>query len=67
MPLSADTRPHFTTIGKFVASLNREILQLFLEALIVIFTGSEGCRVLLAVRKVYEVLRNGWGYLKLPR
>jgi hypothetical protein len=33
--LSADTRPHFTTIAKFVASLNREIVQLFLEVLMV--------------------------------
>ena len=35
MALSADTRPHFTTIAKFVASLNREILQLFVEVLMV--------------------------------
>jgi transposase len=35
MALSADTRPHFTTIADFIASLDREILQLFLEVLMI--------------------------------
>jgi transposase len=35
MALSADTRPHFTTIAKFISSLGQEILQLFLEVLMV--------------------------------
>jgi transposase len=35
MALSAHTRPHFTTIADFVASLDREIFQLFLEVLMV--------------------------------
>jgi len=35
MALSADTRPHFTTIAEFVSSMDREIVQLFLEVLLV--------------------------------
>ena len=35
MALSADTRPHFTTIAKFISSLDQEILRLFLEVLMV--------------------------------
>jgi len=35
MALSADTRPHFTTIADFIASLDREVLQLFLEVLMI--------------------------------
>jgi transposase len=35
MALSADTRPHFTTIADFVSSIDREIVKLFLEVLLV--------------------------------
>lgn len=35
MALSADTRPHFTTIADFIASLDREIIPLFLEVLMI--------------------------------
>ena len=35
MALSADTQPHFTTIADFIASLDREILRLFLEVLMI--------------------------------
>jgi transposase len=35
MALSADTRPHFTTIADFIASLDKEIVKLFLEVLLV--------------------------------
>jgi transposase len=35
MALSADTRPHFTTIADFIASLDREIIYLFLEVLMI--------------------------------
>lgn len=35
MALSADTRPHFTTIADFIASLDREIIHLFLEVLMI--------------------------------
>ncbi|MFZ5985983.1 MAG: IS1182 family transposase [Bacillota bacterium] len=33
MALSADTRPHFTTIADFISSADREIIRLFLEVL----------------------------------
>jgi transposase len=33
MALSADTRPHFTTIADFIASTDQEIIRLFLEVL----------------------------------
>ncbi len=35
MALSADTRPHFTTIADFISSMDREISQLFLQVLLV--------------------------------
>lgn len=35
MALSADTRPHFTTIADFVSSIDKEIIKLFLEVLLV--------------------------------
>jgi len=34
MALSADTRPHFTTIADFISSADREIIRLFLEVLL---------------------------------
>ena len=34
MALSADTRPHFTTIADFISTLDQEIIKLFLEVLI---------------------------------
>jgi transposase len=33
MALSADTRPHFTTIAEFISSTDREIIRLFLKVL----------------------------------
>ena len=35
MALSADTRPHFTTIADFVSSIDKEVIRLFLEVLLV--------------------------------
>jgi transposase len=35
MALSADTRPHFTTIADFVSSIDNEIVKLFQEVLLV--------------------------------
>ena len=35
MALSADTRPHFTTIADFISSLGEEIIGLFLEVLMI--------------------------------
>ncbi len=35
MALSADTRPHFTTIADFISSMDKEIVRLFLEVLLV--------------------------------
>jgi transposase len=35
MALSADTRPHFTTIADFVATMDKEIVQLFRDVLLV--------------------------------
>jgi transposase len=35
MALSADTRPHFTTIADFISSMDKEIVKLFLEVLLV--------------------------------
>ncbi|HME45627.1 MAG TPA: transposase [Syntrophorhabdales bacterium] len=35
MALSCDTRPHFTTIADFIATLDTEIISLFLEVLLV--------------------------------
>lgn len=35
MALSADTRPHFTTIADFISTLDKEIIKLFLEVLLV--------------------------------
>ncbi len=35
MALSADSRPHFTTIADFISSMEREIAGLFLEVLLV--------------------------------
>jgi transposase len=35
MALSADTRPHFTTIADFISILDQEIIQLFLEVLLI--------------------------------
>ena len=35
MALSADTRPHFTTIADFVSSMDKEIVHLFLQVLLV--------------------------------
>jgi transposase len=35
MALSADTRPHFTTIAEFIFSMGKEIVKLFLEMLMV--------------------------------
>ncbi len=35
MALSADTRPHFTTIADFISTLGQEIVQLFLEVLLI--------------------------------
>jgi transposase len=34
MALSADTRPHFTTIADFISSTNQEIINLFLKVLL---------------------------------
>ncbi|MDH4230817.1 MAG: IS1182 family transposase [Nitrospirota bacterium] len=34
MALSADTRPHFTTIADFISSADQEIIRLFLEVLL---------------------------------
>jgi len=34
MALSADTRPHFTTIAEFISSSDKEIIRLFLEVLL---------------------------------
>ena len=31
MALSADTRPHFTTIADFTSSMDKEIIYLFLD------------------------------------
>jgi transposase len=35
MALSADTQPHFTTIADFIATLDQEIMKLFLQILLV--------------------------------
>ena len=35
MALSADTRPHFTTIADFISSMEKEIVHLFLQVLLV--------------------------------
>jgi len=35
MALSADTRPHFTTIADFISTLDQEIIRLFLEVLLI--------------------------------
>lgn len=35
MALSADTRPHFTTIADFISTTDREIIKLFLQVLLV--------------------------------
>ena len=35
MALWADTRPHFTTIADFISTLDQEIIQLFLEVLLI--------------------------------
>jgi len=35
MALSADTRPHFTTIADFISTMDKEIVKLFLEVLLV--------------------------------
>ncbi len=35
MALSADSQPHFTTIADFISTLDREIIQLFLEVLLI--------------------------------
>jgi len=35
MALSADTRPHFTTIADFISSVDQEIIKLFLQVLLV--------------------------------
>ena len=35
MALSADTRPHFTTIAEFISSSGQEIIHLFLEILLI--------------------------------
>lgn len=35
MALSADTRPHFTTIADFISSVDQEIIRLFLQVLLV--------------------------------
>lgn len=35
MALSADTRPHFTTIAEFISTLDQEIIQLYLEVLMI--------------------------------
>jgi len=35
MALSADTRPHFTTIADFISSQDRETVKLFLEVLLI--------------------------------
>src|SRR5690606_13634114 len=34
MALSADTRPHFTTLASFVSELDREIVSLFRDVLL---------------------------------
>ena len=35
MALSADTRPHFTTVADFISTLDQEIIDLFLEVLLI--------------------------------
>jgi len=35
MALSADTRPHFTTIAEFISSMDKEIVQLFRDILLI--------------------------------
>jgi len=35
MALSADTQPHFTTIADFISTLDKEIIRLFLEVLMI--------------------------------
>ncbi len=35
MALSADTRPHFTTIADFISSNDQETVKLFLEVLLI--------------------------------
>jgi len=35
MALSADTQPHFTTIAEFISTLGQEIIQFFLEILLI--------------------------------
>jgi len=35
MALSGDTRPHFTTIADFISTMDKEIVKLFLEVLLV--------------------------------
>jgi transposase len=35
MALSAGSKPHFTTIAEFVSSMNKEVIQLFLQVLMV--------------------------------
>ena len=35
MALSADTRPHFTTIANFISTMDKEVVKLFLEVLLV--------------------------------
>ena len=35
MALSADTRPHFTTVADFISTMDKEIIQLFLQVLLV--------------------------------
>ncbi len=35
MALSADTRPHFTTIANFISRMDKEVVKLFLEVLLI--------------------------------
>jgi transposase len=35
MALSADTRPHFTTIAEFISSMDKQIIHLFRDILLI--------------------------------
>src|SRR3990172_2884501 len=47
MALSADTQPHFTTIADFISTLDKEIIHLFLEVLLICeeMFAVDGCKL----------------------
>ena len=73
MALSADTQPHFTTIADFIASLDREILRLFLEVLMICdamgLIGKEmfavdGCKMASNASKEWSGTKRSWSIKK---